>query len=320
MNPVRNSRSFSNGVKKFHFIFLVILFLLPLVSFAQTTGGGEFVPLAPIPGLTDNQPQRDMALFLNNLYKFLIGFAAAAAVVMIIWGGLEYATQDSVSKKGDGKAKIQQAILGLVLVLMPVLVFSIINPSILNLSVNWKPITPSSVPVSGAPGGPSGNLGTGLTSCSISSGNYLQRATCTTDSSQQEWEGRCKSNGGELLLISKEPGPESCSLINGVRKCQSSSIYASMCRYAFSGTYLVINVGSRNWFGYDFQSVTEDSKKYFAFESECEASSGEVLKTITRAPDAPQPTGCKDFSYSNLPASSNGWCYALSNISCVPSL
>ncbi|MDE2173604.1 MAG: hypothetical protein KGJ31_03440 [Patescibacteria group bacterium] len=77
---------------------------------------------------------------MNNLYKYLIGVAAILAVIEIVWGGLEISTKDSVSKQSDGKERITQAILGLILVLSPVLVFSIINPSILNLSVNLKKI------------------------------------------------------------------------------------------------------------------------------------------------------------------------------------
>ena len=86
-----------------------------------------------------------LATFFNNLYKYLIGLAAALAVIMIIWGGLEYSTQDSISKKSDGKQRIYDAIFGLVLVLSPVLVFSIINPSILNLSLNLQPLDTKSV-------------------------------------------------------------------------------------------------------------------------------------------------------------------------------
>lgn len=120
-------------------LLLAALLLAPLAALAQSTG---FVPLAPIPGLTDQQTASSdtLANFFNNLYKYLIGVAAALAVIMIIWGGLEYSTQDSVSKKADGKHRIYQAILGLVLVLSPVLVFSVINPGILNLSIGLKPI------------------------------------------------------------------------------------------------------------------------------------------------------------------------------------
>lgn len=111
-------------------------------SAANPGGGGSgFVALAPIPGLTSPEMtsvvnSATLANFFNNLYKFLIGLAAVLAVIMIIWGGLEISTQDSISKQGAGKEKIQNAIFGLVLVLSPVLVFSIINPSILNLSLN----------------------------------------------------------------------------------------------------------------------------------------------------------------------------------------
>lgn len=134
----------SNGVKKFLFIALVTVFAVAphaLAVASQTS----FVPLAPIPGLTDTSAlsiakETNLASFFNNLYKYLVGLAAVLAVIMIIWGGLEYSTQDSVSKKSDGKERIYQAIFGLVLVLSPVLVFSIINPSILNLSINFDPL------------------------------------------------------------------------------------------------------------------------------------------------------------------------------------
>ena len=110
----------------------------PAPAPTASTESTGFVPLAPIPGLTDvgsNITSSTLAGFLNNLYLYLIGAAATLAVIMIIWGGLEISTQDSISKQGAGRQKIQQAILGLVLVLSPVLVFSIINPSILNLSL-----------------------------------------------------------------------------------------------------------------------------------------------------------------------------------------
>ncbi|MBI4093757.1 hypothetical protein HY417_02235, partial [Candidatus Kaiserbacteria bacterium] len=114
-------------------IFLsALLFFLGLTPLALAQG---FVPLAEIPGLTQGATAdpAGLAKFFNNLYKFAIGLSATLAVIMIIWGGLEISTQDSISKQGAGRERITQAIYGLVLVLSPVLVFSIINPSILNL-------------------------------------------------------------------------------------------------------------------------------------------------------------------------------------------
>lgn len=104
-----------------------------------------FTPLVTngIPGLTDPTTagsvinSASLAIFFNNLYKYLIGIAAALAIVEIIWSGIKIATnQDNVSTMLDYRGRIMQAIFGLVLVLAPVLVFSVINPSILDLSLN----------------------------------------------------------------------------------------------------------------------------------------------------------------------------------------
>src|SRR3989344_3775296 len=129
-----------NLIARFSTIALVgFVVALPAIAFAQ-----GFVPLAPITGLTDPGTatsiinENNFAFFFNNLYKFSIGLAAALAVIMIIWGGLEISTQDSITKQGAGRERITQAILGLILVLSPVLVFSIINPSILNLDIGIK--------------------------------------------------------------------------------------------------------------------------------------------------------------------------------------
>lgn len=126
---------------------------LAVLSFApHVLAADGFVPLAPIPGLTDETTvgsvidSAALATFFNNLYKYLIGVAATIAVIEIIWGGILYSTTDSVGNKEEGKEKIRMAIFGLILVLSPVLVFSIINPSILNLSINLKPIKTLSVP------------------------------------------------------------------------------------------------------------------------------------------------------------------------------
>ena len=108
-----------------------------------------FVPLAGIPGLTEGgaADSANLADFFNNLYKYLIGLSAVLAVIEIIWGGIEVATnQDDVSKMMDSKGKIYNAIFGLVLVLSPVLVFSIINPRILNLSLSLPPLDTKVVP------------------------------------------------------------------------------------------------------------------------------------------------------------------------------
>ncbi len=123
-------------------IVLLGCWLLPSSVFAQSGSGAGFVPLAPIPGLTQGVVANSSGLvqFLQNLYKYLIGVAVVLAIIMITWGGIEIAARDSISKQSAGREHITQAIIGLLLILAPVLVFTIINPAILNLSVNLPPL------------------------------------------------------------------------------------------------------------------------------------------------------------------------------------
>lgn len=123
-------------------LFILVAIPTVLLGLSNTASAQGFVPLAPIPNLTDTQSTGGgLAVFFNNLYKYLIGLAATLAVIQIIWSGIEIAwNQDDVSKIKDDKGKIYNAIAGLALVLSPALVFSIINPNILNLSISLPPI------------------------------------------------------------------------------------------------------------------------------------------------------------------------------------
>jgi len=109
-----------------------MLFLFPVFSFAQT----EFVPLAPIPGLTDTVETDNLATFFNALYMFAIGAAVVLAIVQLIRAGIMYMGGDSVTKTEQARSIIRDTIFGLLLVLAPALVFGIINPDILNLRLD----------------------------------------------------------------------------------------------------------------------------------------------------------------------------------------
>lgn len=123
-----------------------VLFLFLASPHAFAAGSG-FVPLAHIPGLTDPSTtsvvnSASLAMFFNNLYRYLIGLAAIIAVVEIIWAGLDiaYYHKDAVAEITEDKGRIRNAVFGLVLVLSPAIVFGIINPSILNLSLDLPPL------------------------------------------------------------------------------------------------------------------------------------------------------------------------------------
>lgn len=118
------------------FFLVLVLLAVPTVIFAQTEGA-DFVPLTNLPGIAEVAGEPDLGPFLNNLYRLLIGAAAVIAVIQIMRAGIMFMTnKGSVSENEQARHLIQMSVIGLVLILSPVIVFSIINPEILNLTVN----------------------------------------------------------------------------------------------------------------------------------------------------------------------------------------
>ena len=257
-------------MKKFFFIASGFIFLgmIPHVLAAQ-----NFIPLAGIPGLTQNVPvsSAGLATFFNNLYKYLIGLAAILAVIEIIWGGIEYSTQDSISKKSDGKKRITQAILGLVLVLSPVIVFSIINPSILNLSLNLPPIKP----VGQATSTPSGTAATQqtapVTGCkTVTSGSYIETAICSSQNSASAYD--CK-NGLKLTVplckTYTSTTPPVCADTSVSVYCNGKTLELAV----YNATYFFGLIG-----GWSSTITPRDAQAESAYASGCTADGGKVKK------------------------------------------
>jgi hypothetical protein len=117
-----------------------------------TTGassGNNFVPLTSLPGLSTVaglSATSGLPAFFNQLYKICIGVCAAIAFFQIIRAGILYMSAgDNSGQVTKARGLITTSILGLVIVLSPYIVFSIINPSILSLNVNFASIAPSAV-------------------------------------------------------------------------------------------------------------------------------------------------------------------------------
>ena len=98
--------------------------------------------LAPLPQPVGTQVT-DLAAYLSGMFKIGIGLAAAFAVLMIVWGGLEYILAATPGGKGDGKKKIVDALLGLLLALGAYLLLYTINPNLVkfNLSLDNLKLT-----------------------------------------------------------------------------------------------------------------------------------------------------------------------------------
>jgi hypothetical protein len=159
--------------KLYPFLSAVALLAVPVLAHAAS----NFVGLTAIPGLTDSSVDTsNLASFFNNLYKFCIGAAAVLAILEITMGGFMVMSGDSITAHSDGRDKIVGAILGLVLVLAPVLVFSIVNPKILSLQIGGLDQL--------APGNGTGTGGGGaVTGTNTPNPNSVASSTATTPSS-----------------------------------------------------------------------------------------------------------------------------------------
>jgi hypothetical protein len=116
---------------------IAFVLLTPCLVFAQQ----KYSPLIEIPGVTDaNAANQGFGAYVNFLYAASIGIAAFLAVIKIIISGVKYMTTDVVNSKSNAKGEITGALLGLLLILGAYMILNIINPRLVNPSVNFQPI------------------------------------------------------------------------------------------------------------------------------------------------------------------------------------
>lgn len=208
---------------------LLILALLlavtaPFMVFAQPADPDRpaFVPLTSIPGIESAGNADSLPDFLNSLYRLAIGAAAVLAVLQIVRAGIMYMGGDSVTEKKEAKSLIALSIGGLVLILSPVVVFSIINPNILSLEIGRLEELTSTTPRVYTPGQVIG--GGGGNTC----GDYVSVAHVADATS-------CSSVGAGY-----EPVTGSCPMCAppAGRKCCGTKTAAS-AKFGWKAWYLV---------------------------------------------------------------------------------
>lgn len=106
----------------------------------------QFTSLTQLPGIPEVSNAASLPDFFNNLYRLCIGAAAVIAVLQIMRAGVKFMTKGgSVSANSEAKDMIRNAVIGLILVLSPAIVFGIINPRILNLELNLGGLKPENL-------------------------------------------------------------------------------------------------------------------------------------------------------------------------------
>lgn len=121
----------------------LILLSLALLFIPASVHAVDFQALTGIPGIKEAGSSQNLGTLINNLYRIAIGIAGVIAVLQIIKGGITYMLGDGVTEKREATHHIRMSVLGLFLVLSPYLVFSIIDPRIVNnLNIDLSVLTP----------------------------------------------------------------------------------------------------------------------------------------------------------------------------------
>ena len=136
----------------------IAIFCLFFISTLTTVAQG-YILLAPIP-TTSASPS--FTEFLKALFTLGVGLAIVFAVIMIILGALGYVLAAVPSAKADGKKKITDAIIGLLILFISTIILNTINPDLLRTGLNLAhvPATINGTSTGGNNGGGGGGATT----------------------------------------------------------------------------------------------------------------------------------------------------------------
>jgi len=113
--------------------------VIPALLLAQT----DYVPLAPLPNITDlGKTTTSLPTYLTGIYKLGIGAAGVLAVLMLVWGGFQYMTTEAVSGKSESKGVIMNVVWGLATVLASYVLLYTINPRLVDIGLAIGKLNP----------------------------------------------------------------------------------------------------------------------------------------------------------------------------------
>src|SRR3989344_6396722 len=125
-------------ILKFTLSFLTLIFIFSIFNVVFAQDSATYKLIEPLPGI---QEVKDFPDFVTRFIPFLLAFAALAAFVQIVFGGILRATSGgNPTAIGDANDRIWQAILGLVLALSAYLILNTINPDLVSLKFFVQPV------------------------------------------------------------------------------------------------------------------------------------------------------------------------------------
>lgn len=124
---------------------LTLVIFLGGVLVAHAVGGYTPLEALPIGDATKGTTgYESMSSYLAGMMKFLIAIGGVISIVVAIIGGVQrIASGISPSQKADANKRIENALVGLALVLTSYLILNSINPDLVNINFNLEPIAGS---------------------------------------------------------------------------------------------------------------------------------------------------------------------------------
>ncbi len=123
-----------------YFVLFSIIFGLGFILFLPVFAQSTSTINVDYPSFLNSQ---SIPSFVSGLYNYAIGISGTLAIIMIIYGGIEYlASGGNESALGDAKDRIMSAIWGLLLLAGSYLILNTINPQLVSLNLISQPVPP----------------------------------------------------------------------------------------------------------------------------------------------------------------------------------
>jgi len=131
----------NNIIKLTKEIKTISLICLPTFLSLATTAkaADEYELLVSLPNM-EKGTAPGLGDYLTNMFYIGIGIAGILAVIMIMIGGLQYMTTEAITGKSSAKARINNAIFGLILALASFLLLKTINTDFTSPSLAIEPV------------------------------------------------------------------------------------------------------------------------------------------------------------------------------------
>lgn len=214
------------------------------LSQKTTQANEDYKLLAPIPGFLEETP-KNPSEYINGMYKILLGFAGALAVMMIMYAGFMYMTTEAVSGKTKAKERITAAVLGLILALSSYLILKTINPDFISFKFS---ITPARIQIDNEVHGDTGHSPRDGKYCSKGGsktiGTYTKGELWKND---QKTRDLLESNG---IIINKgnceKVGDSNCTSVYNLNTSKVLDFYKK-CKGVIPSCVVEITGGTECW-------------------------------------------------------------------------